>query len=198
MTTPNSYRVLSTSTTASFMFASAVAGSLTIAGIEERCGEVKTRGLDAPVNVFESTALADSRVAMVNALPVGYKLVGPLELSEAATRALGDDGVERLERFKKLRANWDLQGARPLDTDSLAAFSQFFRDTGLEPEGLAVFMSRDGNVMVNWVDEGDSVIELEFAANGVRFFVERTGAEGVASPQAVARFCQTFRQSLAA
>ncbi|MDP1691455.1 MAG: hypothetical protein Q8L49_05820 [Burkholderiaceae bacterium] len=198
MVTLNSYRVLSTSTTASFMVASAMAGTVAMATALKERDDSTTRAPAAPLNVFEPAGLAGSRIGDFAVLPVDYKLVSPFELSQAGTEALGDDGLERLERFKKLLANWDLQGARPLDTDSLAAFSQFFRDTGLKPDGLALFMSRNGNIVVNWVDGYDLVVELEFAADGLHYFVERTGAEGVASPQAVARFLSDLSQSLAA
>jgi hypothetical protein len=70
----------------------------------------------------------------------------------------------------------------------MEAFSQFFRDTGLHPDGLAVFMSREGNVTVNWLDESGGLIELEFSDAGVHFFVEGSGEEGVATAYAVATF----------
>jgi hypothetical protein len=186
MTTLNSYRVLSTNTTAGLMCASALVAYGAIAEAYE--AQVNPAALVAPVNVFEPAKTDGSRAEATSSLPFDYKVTQPFQLSEAAVRALGVDGVDRLERFRKLRANWDGEGARTLDGESMEAFSQFFRDTGLHPDGLAVFMSREGNVTVNWLDESGGLIELEFSDAGVHFFVEGSGEEGVATAYAVATF----------
>lgn len=34
-----------------------------------------------------------------------------------------------------------------------------------------------GNVVVNWFDENNELIELEFLKNGINYFVEKTGTE---------------------
>jgi hypothetical protein len=156
--------------------------------------EAVTQRTARPREVVSPTETSSSRVKGGSPLLCGYTAGAPLPLSEAARLALGDDGVERLERFGRLRANWDGQGAHTLNGDSAAAFSQFFRDTGLRPDGLAVFMSRQGNVAVNWLDD-DALVELEFAADGVRYYFERTGAEGVAGSYAVAAFVEEKSKS---
>ena len=38
-------------------------------------------------------------------------------------------------------------------------------------------MSRDGNIAVNWMDCNDQLVELEFAADRVRYFFESSGEE---------------------
>ena len=38
-------------------------------------------------------------------------------------------------------------------------------------------MSRDGNIAVNWMDQNHNLVELEFAADQVRYFFESTGDE---------------------
>ena len=196
MTTPSSYRVLSTNTTASLLCASAMFAYAALAKAHEAPLDVP--GLSAPVNVFEPAAIDGSRAEATSSLPYDYRCAAPFQLSEAAVRTLGTDGLERVERFRKLRANWDGEGAGTLNVNSIAAFSQFFRDTGLHPPGLAVFMSREGNVAVNWIDDSDGLIELEFAGAGVHFFFEGAGEEGLATAYEVATFLQGKVQGIAA
>ncbi len=192
-----SRRLFSTSTTAGTT-ASALWMSAALAATGmAHATEGVTQGKATPREIVSPTETSSSRVKGGSPLLCGYTVGAPSPLSEAARLALGDDGVERLERFGKLRANWDGQGAQTLNDDSVAAFSQFFRDTGLRPFGLAVFMSRQGNVAVNWLDD-DALVELEFAADGVRFYFERTGAEGVAGSYAVAAFFEEKSKSAVA
>ena len=170
-------------TTASALWMSAALAATGMASAQEGGAQ----RIAAPKEVVSPTETSSSRVKGGSPLLCRYTVGAPSPLSEAARLALGDEGVDRLERFGQLRANWDGQGAHTLNDDSVAAFSQFFRDTGLRPDGLAVFMSRQGNVAVNWLDD-DALVELEFASEGVHYFFERTGAEDVASAYAVAAF----------
>ena len=112
-------------------------------------------------------------------------------LSATARLALGEKGVKRLEQFVRLRINWDGQGSHTLSEASVTCFSQFLHDTNLRPDGMAVFMSTEGNVVINWLDDG-ALIELEFATEGVQYYFERTGEEGVASSHAVAVLLNTI------
>lgn len=170
-----------TATSALWVSAALAATGMAYATEGVKQGAATSREVVSPTETSNSRARGGSPLLCV------YTVGAPSPLSEAARLALGEDGVERMERFAKLRANWDAQGARTLNDDSVAAFSQFFRDTGLRPDGLAVFMSQQGNVTVNWLDH-DALVELEFAPVGVRYYFERTGAEGIASGFAVAAF----------
>ena len=192
-----SLRLFSTNTTAgttaSALWMSAALAATGMASAEERV----TQRTAAPRQIVSPTETSGSRVKGGSPLLRGYTVGAPSPLSEAARLALGDDGVERLERFGRLQANWDGQGAHTLNADSVDALSQFFRDTGLRPDGLAVFMSRQGNVAVNWLDD-DALVELEFADDGVHYFFEGTGAEDVASTYAVAAFFEKKSKSAVA
>ena len=196
MTALNSYRVLSTSATAGLVWVSAIVACGAVADAHDV--QIKPSAAMAPVKVFDMTTTDGSRAEPTSSLPFDYKVTELLQLSDAAVRALGADGVERLERFRKFRANWDGEGARTLARDSVETFSQFFRDAGLRPNEMAVFMSREGNVMVNWIDDFGGLIELEFAGAGVSFFLGSWGEEGVATAFAVARLLKDKAQSLAA
>lgn len=174
MPMPHSYRILSTSTT-SFMCATAILAQVAIAAAHEAADD--DAHLVAPIKVFAPASIEGSRTIAASSIHIDYEVVTPFALSQAAAAALGHDGVERLESFKRLRANWDGHGARTLDRESLKAFSEFFRDTDLQPEGVAVFMSREGNITVNWLDADEAIIELEFLADRIHYFFERASDE---------------------
>lgn len=99
-------------------------------------------------------------------------------ISNAARAAVGTAGLTRLENFFRLQAGWDGRASKPIDLNSVAVFSSFFAETGLRPDQLGVFMSAQGNVVVNWPDQDGQLVELEFHSSGVDYFIERSGEEG--------------------
>jgi hypothetical protein len=98
-------------------------------------------------------------------------------ISDAARGAVGTAGLKRLENFFRLQGGWDGQASKPIDLTSVEVFSHFVSQSGLRPDQLGVYMSAQGNVVVNWPDHGGRLIELEFHSNGVDYFVERSGEE---------------------
>lgn len=99
-------------------------------------------------------------------------------IGEAARTVIGDVGVNRLENFFNLQAGWDGPKSRPISLESVEVLSRFFAETGLQPKEVGVFMSAQGNVVVNWLDREGKLIELEFLPSAVEYFFERTGEEG--------------------
>ena len=99
-------------------------------------------------------------------------------ISDAAKAAIGDAGLKRLENFFRLSAGWDGRASKPIDLNSVAVFSRFFSETGLRPDDLGIFMSAQGNVVVNWPDQDSRLVELEFLPSGIDYFIERSGEEG--------------------
>ena len=99
-------------------------------------------------------------------------------ITDAASAAVGTAGLKRLGNFFRLQAGWDGRASKPIDLNSVAVFSSFFAETGLRPDQLGVFMSAQGNVVVNWPDQAGQLIELEFHSSGVDYFIERSGEEG--------------------
>ena len=98
-------------------------------------------------------------------------------ISDAARAAVGAAGLKRLENFFRLQAGWDGKASKPIALNSVAVFSSFFAETGLRPDRLGVFMSAQGNVVVNWPDQDRHLVELEFHSSGVDYFIERSGEE---------------------
>lgn len=99
-------------------------------------------------------------------------------IHDAAKAAIGDTGSKRLENFFRLQAGWDGDASKPINLNSVEVFSNFFAETGLHPDRLGIFMSAQGNVVVNWPDQDGQLVELEFLPSGIEYFIERSGEEG--------------------
>lgn len=99
-------------------------------------------------------------------------------IGDSAKAAIGNAGFRRLENFFRLPAGWDGSASKPIDLNSVAVFSRFFSETGLRPDHLGIFMSAQGNVVVNWPDQDGQLVELEFLPSGIDYFIERSGEEG--------------------
>lgn len=111
-----------------------------------------------------------------------YENVSTL-ISNPAKVAIGSAGIKRLESFFKLQSGWDGRDSRSISLNSVADFSNFFDETGFCPEKLGIFMSAQGNVVINWPDQRGQLVELEFHSNGVDYFVEENGEEGTLSKE---------------
>ena len=99
-------------------------------------------------------------------------------IGDAARSVIGTAGLTRLQSFFQLQGGWDGKSSKPIDLKSVEVFSSFFSDTGLRPKQLGIFMSAQGNVVVNWPDQDNRLVELEFLPNGVDYFIESSGEEG--------------------
>ena len=99
-------------------------------------------------------------------------------IGEEARSVIGAAGLKRLQSFLQLQSGWDGKSSKPINLKSVEVFSSFFADSGLRPKELGIFMSAQGNVVVNWLDQDDRLVELEFLPNGVDYFMERSGEEG--------------------
>lgn len=123
---------------------------------------------------FEATDTQQSSAIRVGVLHESASTL----ISDAARAAVGTAGLKRLESFFQLKSGWDGVGSKPINLNSIASFSNFFDETGLRPEGLGVFMSAQGNVVVNWLDKHRQLVELEFSPSGLDYFIEENGEEG--------------------
>lgn len=106
-----------------------------------------------------------------------YQSVEAKEVSEAAARALGNNGMQRLADFLTLESNWDSNRAEPLKLQSLNALSRFFADTQIAPEGLSVFLTPLGHLSVNWLNSDGHLAEIEFGSDEATVFLESPEVE---------------------
>jgi hypothetical protein len=95
-------------------------------------------------------------------------------LSGATKEALGIQGTQRLLSFAELGAGWDGGSGNLLQLSSLARMDEFFGSYDIRPAGLGVFMSQDGDLIVNWLDAQGFIVELEFSSSKVAAFFEAT------------------------
>ncbi|MFC5438513.1 hypothetical protein [Rhodanobacter ginsenosidimutans] len=128
-------------------------------------------------HIYPANATTDATPQSSTVLAGGlHDRIGP-----SAKAVLGELGIQRLESFLQLRAGWDGPTSKPIRLDSIDVFSQFFSDTALRPEQMGVFMSAEGNVVVNWLDKTAQLVELEFDPDGVNYFIENGEIEGTIS-----------------
>lgn len=93
-------------------------------------------------------------------------------LNDASKSALGAGGVARLSDFENLASGWDGLDAAKLSFKSFETFNYFFALTNLKPPRMGAFMSSEGNLIVNWVDQFGKIIELEFLEDCVSVYSE--------------------------
>ena len=127
---------------------------------------------------LSSTATERSWSQFATPLSQDYLHWNDFELPVHLSEALGEFGVERLNTFRTLDEGWDGQHARSLDLESLRRLSSFFSATGLAPAGLAIFMTPEGFLVVNWHDAENRLVELEFLNDAIAYYLEGTEEEG--------------------
>lgn len=97
-------------------------------------------------------------------------------LSPIIKSILGNKELDRIEKFKNLPVGWDEGVGSPLKVESIFTANAFFDVTNLRLSDVSTFMSREGNLIFQWTNNG--LIELEFAKDGIGFYIEATGDEG--------------------
>lgn len=85
---------------------------------------------------------------------------------------LNDHAAQRLNMLFGCEENWDGQGASDLDLASLNIASHFISIYDLRGKEVGVFMSADGNTVLNWpAPNGSGLVEIEFLPDGYSLFV---------------------------
>ena len=130
------------------------------------------------ISVKDDAATPDTQQSLVVKAGLLQDGVSTL-ISDAATAAIGGAGLNRLQGFFQLQAGWDGPSSKPLDLSSIETFSNFFSRTRLRPPRLGVFMSAQGNLVANWPDNNNKLIELEFRSTEIDYFFEHSGEEGM-------------------
>lgn len=111
---------------------------------------------------------------------VVYAPQSALPPSDLLSYLAGPVGLRRLEQFASLEAGWDGPNSWPLSSRSVSSARLFFDKTRLVVPELGLFMSKAGNLVVNWLAAG-SLVELEFEGGMIAYYFEQTGAEGSVS-----------------
>lgn len=118
-------------------------------------------------------------------------------LSANSQRIIGEHGVQRFEEFKRYGDGWDYGRGKPLSPRSVATFEAFLR---LIPELAAVepslFLTTEGNLQLGWEDRERGVVEVDFLPDGVEYYVDITGEEGMVRLAALPEFVERIRLTI--
>jgi hypothetical protein len=108
----------------------------------------------------------------------------PRRLSNAEallSKHLGENGVDRTREFKTYKDGWDSGKGAALNAKSEESLHSFLRSRTDEfPTRPSVFLTRGGNLRLSWEDENGCGIDLEFFPEGIEYFFESSGKEGIA------------------
>lgn len=92
-------------------------------------------------------------------------------------RKIGLHAANRLKKFTSYRNGWDSGSGKSLSNDSLRSLETFLSVVPDCSEGFAIFMSPQGNLILNWYDKANKLIEIEFLKNIVSCYIEATEKE---------------------
>ncbi len=92
-------------------------------------------------------------------------------------RKIGLHAANRLKRFASYKNGWDSGSGKSLSSDSLHSLEKFLNAVSDCSDGFAIFMSPQGNVILNWYDKANKLIEIEFLKDIIFCYFEATEEE---------------------
>ncbi|SRR6266571_6808613 len=116
--------------------------------------------------------------------PASIRRPAPDELAreELLLRKLGPRGWGRVHHFRNYyESGWGEHAGRVLSPMALEAFFRFLASTSF-PTGKtapSVFLTDRGGVELCWENAAGRSVQVEFTREGVEFYDETTGEEGV-------------------
>lgn len=96
---------------------------------------------------------------------------------QAVREKLGEHAAYRLERFMAYQEGWDSGRGDPLQLGSLEGLPKFLAMADLGNRDAAIFMSPDGNVVLNWHRNQGSLLEIEIFRDSILCFDEAEDSE---------------------
>ena len=101
---------------------------------------------------------------------------GPTPLMEAA---LGQNGIDRLNRFMELEDGWDSGRGRAFSKASLGVLDLFLHTCGTcIIAGPSIFLTANGNLQLEWDDREGNACEIEFFPDYLEYYFEGANEEG--------------------
>lgn len=85
---------------------------------------------------------------------------------------LGINAADRVRSFLNYTHGWDSGRGTPLSLTSLEMMNRFLSRFDLKNKSVAVFMTDEGNAVINWPLLNGHLIEVEFYKNTVSVFVD--------------------------
>ena len=90
---------------------------------------------------------------------------------------LGPHAARRLGRLATYADGWDLGQGRALTSESLLGLARLLDIADFNDLDVAVFLSHEGHVLLNWPDAQGELVELEVTARRMMCFIAATGEE---------------------
>lgn len=101
------------------------------------------------------------------------------ELSEKSKDVLGRNGVDRFNEFLLYDKGWDFGRGESLSKHSIAILDSFLNSfEKLKDKEPSLFLTRCGNLQLNWEDNSGKAIEIEFYPNKIEYYIESNNEEG--------------------
>jgi hypothetical protein len=80
---------------------------------------------------------------------------------------MDENAAKRVSYFGTLKRGWDSGRGEVMQPGSLNSFQNYIAKRQEKfPEGASVFLSIDGNLIINYTQD-NKIIELEFSSNGI-------------------------------
>jgi hypothetical protein len=125
--------------------------------------------------VIASLAGVESRTNIKTASSLSIDL--PV-VSRTLTTKIGERGVSRLRQFWGIPQGWDGGSGNELNSRSLDVLNQLAEQLPNTSKSPLVFMSRRGNVILQWSTQSGDVSELEFGPAEISYILAPDYEEG--------------------
>lgn len=102
----------------------------------------------------------------------------PLErVTKTIAVKLGAQAARRLKRLATFVDGWDQGHGRALTEGTLLGLERLLALADFADLDVALFLSRDGHLLLNWPDANGELVELDIARDSVMCFMASTGDE---------------------
>ena len=114
--------------------------------------------------------------------------VKPIDEPTVVMKAvLGQNGIDRIDRFMEMEDGWDSGRGRAFSKASLGMLDTFLHACdGCPIPDASIFMTANGNLQLEWNDREGNACEIEFFPDRLEYYFEGADEEGKCGLAAVA------------
>lgn len=137
--------------------------------------------MTAPVQLRGTVSATATRLTLDTRAITPIKQADPQDLLERvgkqAAAKLDAHAARRLKRLATYADGWDHGQGRALTEESLVGLERLLELVNFTRLDVALFLSQDGRVLLNWPDAQGELVELEVAKDSLTCFMASTGDE---------------------
>ena len=100
------------------------------------------------------------------------------EITDTIRHALGEEGAARIKRFMETEDGWDHGRGQRFSKMSLAVLDFFLQHEPKLPTRVFEYMTANGNIQLEWVDDRGEEYEIEFFPDRFEYYCTATEEEG--------------------